>query len=87
MSRVSRAVSAAAAASWVLGTAGLVATSGCGSSGQYVWFQDMTPEVTAANREYLIGTGDTLSIRVLGHDEMTVHQIVRSDGRIAMLLI
>ena len=61
--------------------------AGCGSSGQYVWFQDLTPEASAANREYLIGIGDTLNIRVLGHDEMTVRQIVRSDGRIAMLLI
>jgi polysaccharide export outer membrane protein len=64
-----------------------VASQGCGSSGQYVWFQDLTPEASAANREYLIGVGDTLNIRVLGHDEMTVRQIVRSDGRIAMLLI
>jgi polysaccharide export outer membrane protein len=88
----SRAVSAAAAASWVLCIAGVLATGGfategCGSSGQYVWFQDLTPEASAANREYLIGSGDTLNIRVLGHDEMTVRQIVRSDGRIAMLLI
>jgi polysaccharide export outer membrane protein len=84
---VSLTVSAAAAASWILGTAAVPGTEGCGSSGQYVWFQELTPEASAANREFLIGTGDTLSIRVLGHDEMTVHQIVRSDGRIAMLLI
>ena len=81
------AVWAAVAASSMLGAAGVLATEACGSSGQYVWFQDLTPEASAANREFLIGTGDTLSVRVLGHDEMTVHQIVRSDGRIAMLLI
>jgi len=67
--------------------AAVFATAGCGSSGQYVWFQDLTPEASAATREYLIGVGDTLNIRVLGHDEMTVRQIVRTDGRIAMLLI
>jgi len=70
-----------------LGGAGVLGAQGCGSSGQYVWFQDLTPEASAANREYLIGVGDTLNVRVLGHEEMTVRQVVRSDGRIAMLLI
>jgi polysaccharide export outer membrane protein len=89
---VSQALSSAGsiavtAVALAVGGSGVLASEGCGSSGQYVWFQELTPEASAANREYLIGLGDTLNIRVLGHDEMTVREIVRSDGRIAMLLI
>jgi polysaccharide export outer membrane protein len=43
--------------------------------------------MTPATNEYIIGVGDVVSIRVLGHDEMTVKERVRSDGRMALLLI
>jgi polysaccharide export outer membrane protein len=40
-----------------------------------------------APHELVIHEGDMLSVRVLGHDEMTVKERVRSDGRIAIPLI
>jgi polysaccharide biosynthesis/export protein len=59
----------------------------CAAPGEYVWFRDLPPETTQANAEYTIGVGDTVSIRVLGREEMTVKERVRSDGRLALLLI
>jgi polysaccharide export outer membrane protein len=63
------------------------AAAGCGSAGEYVWFQQLPQETARAGSEYLIGVGDVVSIRVLGHEEMTLKQKVRSDGRLALLLI
>jgi polysaccharide export outer membrane protein len=64
-----------------------IASNGCASSGQYVWFSALPPQSELANSEYVIAVGDTVSIRVLGHEEMTLKQKVRSDGRVALLLI
>jgi polysaccharide export outer membrane protein len=65
----------------------LVGVAGCPAPGEYVWFRDLPPDTTQANAEYTIGIGDTVSIRVLGREEMTVKERVRSDGRLALLLI
>src|ERR1700722_13345924 len=59
---------------------------GCGH-GQYVWFQELPATTALANSEYVIGVGDVVSIRVLGHEEMSLKQRVRSDGRLALLLV
>jgi polysaccharide biosynthesis/export protein len=59
----------------------------CAGPGEYVWFERLAPEGAPASPEYVIGVGDMLSIRVLGHEEMVVHQRVRADGRVALLLI
>ena len=63
------------------------AAAGCASSGEFVWFQQLPSETTLAANEYIIGVGDTVSIRVLGHEEMTLKQRVRADGRLGLLLI
>jgi polysaccharide export outer membrane protein len=60
---------------------------GCAGPGEFVWFQQMPQEAAIASNEYIIGVGDIVSIRVLGHDEMTLRQKVRTDGRLALLLI
>jgi polysaccharide export outer membrane protein len=65
----------------------LAGATGCRSTGEYVWFQQLQPDTTEAINEYTIGVGDVLNIRVLGHEEMTLKQRVRTDGRIALLLI
>jgi len=68
---------------------GLLVTSGtvgC-AAGEYVWFQQLPSDTTRATNEYVIGVGDVVSIRVLGHEEMSVKERVRSDGRMALLLI
>jgi polysaccharide export outer membrane protein len=63
------------------------ASSGCANTGQYVWYAQLPPQAEQQANEYVIAAGDTVSIRVLGHDEMTLREKVRSDGRIALLLI
>jgi polysaccharide export outer membrane protein len=57
------------------------------AAGEYVWFQQLASETTSASNQYIIGVGDVVSIRVLGHEEMTVKERVRSDGRLSVLLI
>lgn len=59
---------------------------GC-SAGHYVWVHDLPKETAAVTGEYLINTGDTVSIRVLGNDSMTTRAKVRTDGRIAMPIL
>ena len=51
------------------------------------WFQSLPPETARSPDDYVIGSGDLVSIRVLGHEDMTVRQRVRGDGKIAMFLI
>jgi polysaccharide export outer membrane protein len=64
-----------------------IAAGGCSGSGSYVWYQPLRAETALASNEYIIAVGDTVSIRVLGHEEMTLRQRVRADGRLALLLI
>ena len=52
-----------------------------------MWFQQLPAEAAITSNEYIIGVGDVVSIRVLGHEEMTLRQRVRADGRLALLLI
>jgi polysaccharide export outer membrane protein len=59
----------------------------CSGPGQYVWFEQLPSQTTLTSNEYLIGVGDTVSIRVLNHEEMTIKEPVRSDGRLSLLLI
>lgn len=66
-----------------LGLAGLTA---CAGPGQYIWLTDLPPEA-AAPTDYVIGAGDGLSMRVYGHEDLNVHEKVRSDGRIAVPLV
>jgi polysaccharide export outer membrane protein len=60
---------------------------GCAGTGPYVWYSQLPRETVRSVNEYVIGVGDMVSIHVLGHDEMSVHQRVRTDGRLALLLI
>jgi polysaccharide export outer membrane protein len=71
-----------------LGCSLLVAcAAACSGAGQYVWFTDLPANQNARPPEFLIHVGDTISMHVLGHEEMTLKQKVRSDGRIAVPLI
>jgi len=64
-----------------------VVAGGCASTGEYVWFAQLQPETAQAANDYFIGVGDLLNIKVLDHDEMSLRERVRSDGRVSMLLI
>jgi polysaccharide export outer membrane protein len=59
----------------------------CSGPGHFVWFDQLPQDKLMAGNEYFIEVGDVVSIRVLGHDEMTVKERVRPDGRVALLLI
>jgi polysaccharide export outer membrane protein len=62
-------------------------SSACAGTGPFVWFQQLPEQTTQAGREYVVGVGDMLTIRVLGHEEMSLHGRVRVDGRLSLLLI
>lgn len=59
---------------------------GC-SAGTYVWVQDLPQSPAATPGDYLINTGDTVGIRVLGNDTMTTRAKVRTDGRVAIPIL
>lgn len=64
---------------------------GC-SAGSFVWVKDLPKESASASTEYLINTGDTVSVRVLGaggsvQEAMSTRAKVRTDGRIAMPML
>ncbi len=61
------------------------AAAGCTSAGSYVWYSQLPPE--SPSNEYLIAVGDILGMKVLGHEEMTVRERVRPDGRIAIPIV
>lgn len=69
--------------SWLL-TAALT-TLGCGTTGPYVWVQDLPAQQAADG--YVIAVGDVLSVRVFGQDNMSTRSRVRSDGKIAVPFI
>lgn len=70
-----------------VGLIALALAASCAGMGDYVWFQQVEHESGGPGGEYVIGVGDMVSIKVFGHDEMSLSQRVRSDGRISVLLI
>jgi polysaccharide biosynthesis/export protein len=61
-----------------------LAPSACRHSGNYVWVDEYRGASAAAADGYAVGPGDVLSVRVLGHEEMSSRVKVRSDGRISL---
>ena len=61
----------------------VVALSGCGTPGPFIWATQLPPEETGS-ADYVIATGDVLSVHVYGQDSMSTHAKVRSDGKISM---
>ena len=64
-------------------TSALLAAAGCRHTGAYVWV-DQYRAGKPAEPGYQLGSGDLVSVRVLGHDEMSSRVRVRSDGRISL---
>jgi polysaccharide export outer membrane protein len=62
----------------------LAAASGCKTTGEYVWVDDLPQATQVADREYVIQAGDTISIRVWGQDGMSSKGKVRPDGRVSI---
>jgi polysaccharide biosynthesis/export protein len=65
-----------------------LAASGCASAGTFTWYRDIpnTKEWNTDTSEYVIGVGDTLSIRVYEQEGVSGNNKVRRDGRIALPL-
>jgi polysaccharide biosynthesis/export protein len=68
-----------------LGVAMFPLVGACAAIGPYVWITELPPEQNAG--QYVLASGDAISIRVLGHDDMTTRARVRSDGRIAVPIL
>jgi len=58
----------------------------CSGPGSYVWVHDLPRDyvVRPPPNDYVIGDGDTVSIRVFNQEAMSTRAKVRRDGRIAM---
>jgi polysaccharide biosynthesis/export protein len=65
-----------------------LATGGCAGAGQYVWFREM-PESERGGQagDYVIGVGDSISIRVYEQEGLSGDLKVRRDGKIALPLL
>ncbi len=57
--------------------------SGCAASGSYVWVNDLSSD-EAGSTDYLVATGDTLSVRVFNQEAMSTKARVRGDGKISV---
>lgn len=65
---------------WVL--AGL---GGCAhGTGDFVWVDSYPLATQAASRDYVVATGDVLSVRVYNQDALTTRMRVRTDGKITL---
>ncbi len=74
--------------SWWLGACLFFAlTSGCSSAGQYVWYSQLPrADWGQSTGEYVIGLGDTVTVRVYEQEGLSGSFKVRSDGRVAVPL-
>lgn len=55
---------------------------GCGGEGAYVWVHELPPQQAVA--EYVVASGDLLSVSVFNQDNLSMHARVRSDGKVAV---
>jgi polysaccharide export outer membrane protein len=62
-----------------------LACAGCAGPGTFIWYTEVPRDQRAG--EYLIGAGDVLAVRVVGHEDMATRVRVRSDGGIAIPFI
>lgn len=63
----------------------VLAASSCANLGEYVWVQEYRdPRPPAATNTYVLGAGDTISIRVFNQEAMSASGKIRSDGKISL---
>jgi polysaccharide export outer membrane protein len=68
----------------LLAAATLAALPACKSVGEYVWVDDLPPTPRQVESEYVISTGDVISVRVWGQEAMSARARVRTDGKISL---
>jgi polysaccharide biosynthesis/export protein len=61
-----------------------LALAGCKTQAPYVWADSLPTKTEPAEKEYVIQSGDLLSVRVWGQDAMSARTRVRPDGRISL---
>jgi polysaccharide biosynthesis/export protein len=65
-----------------------LSTSGCAGAGQYVWFGEMPPSERAnLTGDYVIGVGDSITIRVFEQEGLSSDAKIRTDGKVALPLV
>jgi polysaccharide export outer membrane protein len=60
-----------------------VVSASCGSSGTFIWATQLPPD-EVGSADYVIGTGDVISVHVYGQEAMSTHSKVRSDGKMSL---
>lgn len=64
-----------------------VASAGCASAGEYVWYKDVpNADWATDSNEYVIGVGDTINVRVYEQEGLSASVKIRRDGKFAMPL-
>ncbi len=67
--------------------AALAVLVGCRSVGEFVWVDNLAPSPKASETDYVIGTGDVLTVRVWNQDAISTKVRVRPDGKISLPLV
>jgi len=63
-------------------------SSGCAGAGQYVWYGELPrAERGSLTSDYVIGAGDSISIRVYEQEGLSQEVKVRRDGKTALPLV
>jgi polysaccharide export outer membrane protein len=72
-----------------LALAACASTTACANLGQYVWVQEYRDSrPPAPPNSYVLGVGDTISVRVFGDEGMSAARVkVRSDGKVSLPLL
>ncbi len=65
----------------------LVVLVGCAPSGAWVWVKDAPATPTQEGEGYRMTTGDTVSVRVFGQDNLSTRARIRPDGMIAVPIV
>jgi polysaccharide biosynthesis/export protein len=72
----------------IVGLMLILITTSCASTGPYVWYTRLPrSEWGSPTGEYVIGSGDTISIRVYEQEAVSATGKIRRDGRIALPLV
>lgn len=59
----------------------------CKSVGEFVWVDNLAPSPRSTETDYVIGTGDVLTVRVWNQDAISAKVRVRPDGKISLPLV
>jgi polysaccharide export outer membrane protein len=73
-------------AMFIVGVATLV-SAGCAGGNSFVWVNDEPDAIVLATTTDKVSSGDVISIRVFGQDNLTAKAPVREDGKLSVPLI